>query len=250
MENLNEEQGLDILGFLLFLKKKIILVCVVAVLCAIGGYFGTEVFMTPEYTASTRIYVLSRQNEDKVLSSDYQISNFLVRDCTELITGRNVTEKVVSELGLKISAGAVSGMIQVTSPEETRIIQINVTDTDPQRAADIANSVRKIASEQIKEIMDADAVNLIYEATTPKGPSGPNSTKNMILAAFLGLAAVVCLLGVIFVLDDTIRTEEDVEKYLGLGTLGVIPMTSALSSTQEKPAAKKRGSQRSNAKKK
>lgn len=238
MENHNEEQGLDLLGLLRYLKKKVVLIGVVAAIFAVIGLLGTAIFIAPEYTASTRIYVLNRQNENNVVSSDYQISNYMISDYTVLITGRNVTKEVISELDLDLSMKELSEMIQVTSPDDTRILQISVTDTDPQRAADIANSVRKIASAQIKDIMDVDAVNLVYTAETPSSPSGPSLMKNTLIVMLLGVAAVVGVLAVIFILDDAIHTEEDVQRYLGLGTLGVIPISTELSSGQDKPAPK------------
>lgn len=243
MENQNEEQGLDLLGLLLYLKKKVVLIGVVAAVFAVIGFLGTAIFIAPEYTASTRIYVLNKQNEDKVVTSDYQIANYMISDYTVLITGRNVTKEVISTLDLDLNTKELSEMIQVTAPDNTRILQISVTDTDPQRAADIANSVREVASKQIKEIMDVDAVNLVYTAETPGKPSGPSLLKNTLIVMLLGLAATVGVLAVIYVLDDAIHTEEDVEKYLGLGTLGVIPVSTELSNGQDKPAAKGKFSQ-------
>lgn len=238
MENQNEEQGLDLLGLLLYLKKKVVLIGIVAAVFAVIGLLGTAIFIAPEYTASTRIYVLNKQNEDKVVTSDYQIANYMISDYTVLITGRNVTKEVISTLELDLTTKELSEMIQVTAPDNTRILQISVTDTDPQRAADIANSVRQIASEQIKDIMDVDAVNLVYTAETPSKPSGPSLIKNTLIVMILGVAAVVGVLAVIFVLDDAIHTEEDVQRYLGLGTLGVIPVSTELSAGQDKPAPK------------
>ena len=238
MEYQNEEQGLDLLGLALYLKKKVMLIGIVAAVCAVLGMLGTALFIAPKYTASTRIYVLNRQNEDKVVTSDYQIANYMISDYTVLITGRNVTKEVISELDLDLTTKELSEMIEVSAPDETRILQISVTDTDPQRAADIANSVREIASKQIKEIMEVDAVNLVYTAETPGKPSGPSLIKNTLIVMLLGVAAVVGVLSVIFIMDDTIHTEEDVERYLGLGTLGVIPVSAELSSGQEKPAVK------------
>ena len=81
---------------------------------------------------------------------------------------------------------------------------------------------------QIKEIMDVDAVNVVYAAEVPSGPSSPSVMKNTMIAAILGLVAVVGVYVVIFLLDDTIRTEEDVERYLGLSTVGVIPLSNEL----------------------
>jgi capsular polysaccharide biosynthesis protein len=82
------------------------------------------------------------------------------------------------------------------------------------------------------DIMNVDAVNLVYEADVPSAPSGPSAKKNTVLAAIIGFVAVVGIYVVTFLLDDTIRTEEDVEKHLGLPTLGVIPVSDDFVATQ------------------
>lgn len=239
MEHQSDELEIDLLDLFLYLKKKWVIICAVFVVCAIAGFLFSSLFIPSEYTASTRIYVLNRQNENNVVTSDYQIANYMISDYTVLITGRNVTSQVISTLGLNMGHAELSEMIEVTSPDNTRVLQISVTDTDAKRAATLANSVREIASAQIKEIMDVDAVNLVYVAETPQEPSGPSVMKYTVLAAALGLVAVVGVYVVIYLLDDTIRTEEDVEKYLGLGTLGVIPVSNEFDAMQGKGGAKK-----------
>lgn len=238
MEHQNEELEIDLLELFLYLKKRILIICAVVIACAAFGFLFTKLFIPYKYTASTRIYVLNRQNESNVVSSDYTISNYMINDYTVLITGRNVTKEVVSQLDLDMSYSDLSGKIEVSSPDNTRILQISVTDTDPQRAASIVNCVREVAMRQIKDIMNVDAVNLVYEAEVPTSPSGPSVKKNTLLAAIMGFVAVIGVFVVIFLLDDTIRTEEDVEKYLGLGTLGVIPASEDFLTTQSKGSKK------------
>ena len=223
MDNRTEELEIDLLDLFLYLKKKIVMICAVVIACAACGFLFTKLCIPYTYTASTRIYVLNRQSETSVVSSDYTISNYMINDYTVLITGQNVTKEVVAQLDLGMTHQELSNKIEVTSPDNTRILQINVTDTDPKRAADIVNCVREVSMEQIMEIMNVDAVNLVYEADVPNKPSGPSVKKNTLLAAIIGFAAVVGVFVVIYLLDDTIRTEEDVEKHLGLATLGVIP---------------------------
>ncbi len=227
MEIENEEK-IDLVELLLYLKKKLGIVVVVFVLSAVIGFVYSHFFITPMYTASTRAYVLNRSNENTVVYSDLQLSSQLLNDYKVLITGQNVTKEVISDLGLNMTPGQLSGKINVTAPNDTRVLQISVTDENPQRAADIANVVREVASQQIKEIMDVDAVNLIYEAEVPGNPSSPNVKRNTMLAALVGFAVSVGIFTCIFFMDDTIRTEEDVERYLGLSTLGVIPISSKL----------------------
>lgn len=232
MDNRTEELEIDLLDLFLYLKKKIVIICAVVIACAACGFLFTKLFIPHTYTASTRIYVLNRQNENSVVSSDYTISNYMINDYTVLITGQNVTKEVVKQLSLDMTYSELAGKIKVSSPDNTRILQINVTDTDPQRAASIVNCVREVATEQIKAIMNVDAVNLVYEADVPAAPSGPSAKKNTLLAAIVGFVAVVGVFVVIYLLDDTIRTEEDVEKYLGLPTLGVLPVSSDFVTSQ------------------
>ena len=174
------------------------------------------------------MYVLSRSSENTISSADYSTANYMIKDYEVLITGENVTREVIDRLGLKMSVGELTEKISVTAIDSTRVLQIVVVDSNPQRAADIANCVREVASAQIKQIMAVDAVNLVYEAEVPQGKSGPSLSKNTMIGGILGVVLAVGILVVIYMLDDTIRTDEDVTRYLGLETLGVIPASKEL----------------------
>lgn len=247
MENQNEQE-IDLLDLLFFLKKKVLVILAAFLLCAGLGFFVTVFMMDTEYTANTRIYILNRTSETNVSYSDFQVSNQLLDDYVVLITGENVTKKVISQMGLDLTHGQLVDMISVTAPSDTRVIQISVTDTSAERAANIANTVREIASVQIKEIMAVDAVNLVYEAAVPQTKSGPSVSKNTLIGGLAGLVLAVGVYVVIYLLDDTLRTEEDVEKHLGLSVLGVIPVSTELEnmakSGQSKASASKSDAKR------
>ena len=227
MENQNEIE-IDLLELFHYLKKKIVILIAGCLISAVVGFLGTVLFIAPQYTAGTRVYVLNRSNETTVVSSDFSLSNYMINDYQVLITGQNVTKEVIKLLNLNMDHEELAEKISVTAPDDTRILQISVTDTSAQRAADIANTVRDVAVTQIKEIMDVDAVNVVYAAEVPTDPSSPSVMKNTAIAAILGLVAVIGVYVVIFLLDDTIRTEEDVGRYLGLSTVGVIPLSNEL----------------------
>ncbi|MGN1344541.1 MAG: hypothetical protein ACI4U3_08170, partial [Traorella sp.] len=106
---------------------------------------------------------------------------------------------------------------------DTRILQISAKDADPVKAMKIANKVREVAEKQIVEIMEVNAVKLVYEADIPTAPSSPNIKKNVIYAFIIGLGISLIGIVIMYILDDSIKTNEDVEKYLGLHTLGIIP---------------------------
>lgn len=231
---------INLLDLFYYLKKKILIIVASFLLFAVAGAVFTMVFIPKEYTAKTRIYVLNRSGEADLSSSDYNVADFIVRDYEVLITGENVTREVRDQLKLDMSISELTRKISVSSIEKTRVLQIVVVDTDPNRAAAIANCVREVSSTQIEKIMDVDAVNLIYAATVPTEKSGPNVTENTILAAIIGLVLSISVLTVIHLIDDTIRTDEDVSRYLGLSTLGIIPASGKLSKTSGTGAVRKK----------
>ena len=238
MENQNEME-IDLLELLHYLKKKIAIVLAVCLVSAVVGFVGTKLFIAPKYTAATRVYVLNRTNETTVDSADFSLANYMIKDYQVLITGQNVTKEVVKQLNLDMTHQELANMISVTAPDNTRVLQISVEDVSARRAADIANAVRDVAATQIKEIMDVEAVNVVYAADVPKEPSSPSVVKNTAIAAIFGLVAVIGVYTVIFLLDDTIRTEEDAERYLGLSTVGVIPLSTQLNAMSKYTGKKK-----------
>lgn len=223
MEQQEKQIEIDLMGLLSYLKKRIVILLAAVLLFAVLGLLYSALFTTPRYVAETRLYVLNRSSTTSVLGSDYQVSTYMLQDYQILITGKNVTKKVVEQLNLNMTPNALSSKISVTAPEETRVLQINVTDSDPELAAAIANKVCEVAIQELKRLTDADAVHQVYEAEVPLYSSGPGVKKIVLLTALVGLVFAVGVLTVLFVLDDTIRTEEDVEHYLGLSVLGVIP---------------------------
>ena len=239
MENQNELE-IDLVEVLLYLKKKLLVIILTTILFGAIGFGVSRFVIKPSYTASTRVYVVNKTNDASISNSDLQFSMQVLEDYKVLITGRNVTQEVISKLRLDIKPEELSKKISVTAPSNTRVLQISVTDNDPYLAAKIANSVRTVASKQIKDIMGVDAVNVVYEATAPEEKSSPSNSKNTILASLLGFMLSAGIYVVIFMLDDTIRTEEDVEHYLGLSTLGVIPVSNQLDSSANARSKKKK----------
>ena len=188
------------------------------------GYAVSRFVLTEQYESTTRIYVLNRQNDDTLTYTDVQLGTQLTKDFREIIKSRYVLEQVIDICGLADSSGSLGSRVSVDTQTDTRIVTITVTDTDPARAQYIANELREAAAERIKSVMDIQAVNVVDEANLPTAPSAPSVTKwtaiGFLLGAFLCMAVVL----IQFLLDDTIKTSDDIEKYLGLSTLGMIPM--------------------------
>lgn len=223
MEQQEKQIEIDLVSLLKYCKKRIWISMAAVLVFAALGLLYSAMFVTPSYVAETRLYVLNRSSAIGVQGSDYQISTYMLQDYQVLITGKNVTKEVVKQMNLNMTPEALSSKISVSAPKETRVLQINVTDGDPQLAADIANKVCQVAIQELKRLTDADAVQQVYEAEVPVHSVSPGVKKVVVLAAICGLVVSFGIMTIMFVLDDTIRTEADVEQYLGLSVLGVIP---------------------------
>ena len=226
MDNQNEIE-IDLMGLLLRLKKKIWIIILVTAIFALGGFVSAKLFYTPMYKAVTQVYVF-QANANGMDSNNLTVATQVRRDCAVIIQGESVAREAIEQLGLQTTPKTLMSRIQVTSDENTRILNIQYTGADAQQAALIVNTVREVAAKQIYELMDMDVLRTVYEATVPETASNTNVKRTVVTAAMIGLALSVAVLVVIFLMDDTIRTEDDVQNYLGLSTLAVIPVSDDL----------------------
>lgn len=243
----NDEIEIDLREVFILLISRMWLIVLVGMLTAVIGFALSAFLIAPTYESTSKIYILNKQQENTVTYSDVQLGTQLTKDYAELITSRLVLEKVIEELQLE---DVYEGMdykemlekVEVTTPTDTRILSITVTDTDPVMAMNIANSVREAAAVHIKNVMDIEAVNVVETANLPMEKAGPSITKWTLIGGCLGAFLVIAVLLVIFFLDDTIKNSDDVEKYLGLSTLALIPLdtqTTIAKNVKKKPAKKK-----------
>jgi capsular polysaccharide biosynthesis protein len=202
---------------------------------------ATILFVTPQYESTTKMYVLNKQDSSTLTSSDLQSSLSLTKDYAVLIKSRTVTESVITQLNLDMTSKELLSKISVSSETDTRVLTITVTDEDPYEACQIANAVRDVAANHIKNVMDIDAVNVVETANIPQEKSSPSLAKNGILGGALGLFLAIAIVLIVYLSNDTVKTQEDVEKYLGLSVLGTIPLTDmAKASSKSKKQKNKR----------
>ena len=221
------EIEIDLWTLLAALWDKLFIIILSALTGAIIFYLFTTLFITPTYDSTTKIYVLNKQNSDNssITYSDLQSSAQLTKDYMELVTTRPMLEKVISSLGLeKMTYNDLKEKINVSTATDGRIIYIKVTDENPKQAKDIADEIRSAVSAQIVDVMDVEAVSVVEEANLPDEPARPNKLRNMILGALLGFIIAFMVVVVRAVMDDRVKTEEDVEYYLHMSVLGTIPL--------------------------
>lgn len=219
-----DEIEIDLREICLLLFSKLWLIILTAVFTGAAA-FGISMFLIqPTYDSTTKIYILNKQEENTVTYSDVQLGTQLTKDYAQLITSRLVLEKVIEELQLKdMDYEGMLRKVSVETPTDTRILSITVSDADPVLAMQIANSIRESAAQHIKNVMDIEAVNVAETANLPTQKASPSVMKWVAGGSVAGAFLVVAILLLVYFLDDTIKTSDDVEKYLGLSTLALIP---------------------------
>ena len=225
----DDEVTIDLMELFSALWAKKTIIILSAVFMALVAFVGTKMFVTPKYTSVTKLFVMAK-NDDTSASATYtdlQTGSMLTKDYMELVKSRPVLEKTISKLKLDVEPEELAEMITTETPTDTRIMSISVTDDDPKEAKQIADTLRKAVSVQITEIMNADSVNTVEEGNLPTSPSSPNVKKNMMLGALLGLVISMGFIVLISILDDTVKTPDDVEKYLGLTSIPIQEGSSA-----------------------
>lgn len=234
-----QEAELDLISLLLHLRKKLWLIIAVTVVAALIGYVGSKMLTTPFYTATTQVYVY-QQDLEGIDYSNLTVASQLRRDCAIIIKSESVTREVVELLDLPINPKALGKAIRIDTEENTRILKISYTDVDPERATLIVNTVREVAARRTAEVMQIDVLRTLFEASLPQAETTTNIRKSTMIAGGVGFVGIVSLLIIFFLLDDTIRTEDDVQAYLGLSTLAIIPLSDDLQVNRSKrnPVAK------------
>ena len=235
MNNLMEADELEIdLREIFFEIKKWL--WLIAAVCIFGGAvaFGiTKFVMTPIFTAENSMLVLTKETTLSSLA-DLQMGSQLTGDYTVLTTSRPVLETVIENLELDMEYQDLKKLISISNPNDTRILVISVEHPSPQMALDIVREVANEASEYIGDTMEVVPPKIIDEGVLPTKKTSPSTAKNTLIGILLGgiLSAGIIVLRV--VLDDTIKSEEDIEKHLGLSTLSAVPDRKDFISTGKK----------------
>ncbi len=233
----NYEDEIDLLELWYVLKRKAVLIFAIAILGAglFGGY--TKLLIQPTYTAQSTLYVFD-QSTNLSTYNDLQMGTQLANDFTVLATSRPVVEKMIEALNLHTDYETVVKSISAENESGTRLINISVDNRDPQLAAQIANGMAEALVERVMEIMETSRAYVAVPATAPTKPSAPHLIRNVAIGAFLGAMIVAGSLTVRFIRDDTLKTAEDIEKFLDTATLAEIPLSYSKKELHKKNKAK------------
>lgn len=214
---------IDLLELLMAIKEKILVILATALLFAGAAGVYSFFIADPVYQSTSKLYIQAQDSSTTSLS-DLQMGSTLAYDCVELIQSRSISEEVIENLGLNVEVKELQNSLSVSNPSDTRIINITIEGTDPQQITEISNEFASVSRARISEVMKTDKPQIWEKAVVPDKHIKPAKTKNVILGFLLGGVVSAACVVVKFLLNDTINSQEEIERYLDLNLLAVVPM--------------------------
>ena len=223
------EEEIELRQYWEMLKKRWIIVLVLPIIAALTSGVVSFFIIKPVYQASTTLIVGKKASEagqaavqmldNSVLQANLQ----LAKTYATIAQSRTVEQSVINHLDLTMSVAELDKLITINPVKTTEILEIQVMNTNPELATDIANSMAAEFSKAVIEIKKVDSVSIVDTAVVPNNPVKPNKMLNILIAYVVGLMAAFGLVFLLEYLDNTIKTSSDVESVLGIPVLGVIP---------------------------
>lgn len=221
--------------FEMFWNKRAQIILIILIFIVIGIIYSVG-FVTPMYSSSTTLVLVgtgsnntdtnqTTTSTDGITTTDITINSKLVATYSELVKSKNILGQVISNLGINIDEEALRKNIQVTAVEDTELIEITVSNENPEYAAKIANETANVFKEKIaEEIYKINNVYIVDQATVANTPSNVNYLKNIVIFAFIGAVVAAMYVLILNMLDTTVKTQEDIEASIKLPVLASIPI--------------------------
>lgn len=222
LENQDELQ-IDLVEIVHVMLHRLWIIVLCAAVGALSTGIYTKVLVTPQYSTAATIYILSNNASVSGVNLNLSLSEQLTADFMLLAKSRPVVEQVIDEMGVDMTYGQLAGSVRVENPSGSHMMRVIATNPNPELAKDIANTMADVVSTRIAEVMNTDKPNIMEEAVVPGRQSSPNLRKNVMVGGLVGAGLAVGVILLLYLLDDTIKTEDDVKKYLGVNTLAAFP---------------------------
>ncbi len=221
----SKEIEIDLRDLFEYLLQHWLPIVIVMILGAAIAFAYTMFLLTPKYTASSSIYVVSATANSALDLTDLNMGTSLTNDYKKLVTSRTMLENVLNDTGEEMTVRQLKSMLSVNNETGTRILEFSVTSVDPVQAMRLANSCAAQAILFLPEVMGVkdNIPSLIDGAILPTEPSNVSFTKNVAIGLLIGLVIVAGILIIRYMLNDTLSSAEDVEKFLGIMPMAVVP---------------------------
>lgn len=218
-------EEINITEVIKFFKKRLVYIILTALIFLVGGVLYTVYFQTPKYQSQTTLLLL-KANEDinnTYTQNDVLMNQNLVTTYSEIIKSKKVLNKVITKLNLTMTFTDLNEMIEVTSQKNSILIAITVTSPDKYESMAIANTVSTVFAEEIQNLLNMQNVGIVDQAVLAEEAYNVSPAKQLVLATAIGVLLSVSVLFVIYYFDNTVKTDEQIEKQIELPVIGIIP---------------------------
>lgn len=222
-ENIDGEVEIDLLELMAYYRERIVWIILGFLTGAVIAGLITYYLITPDYTATSKMYMVSSSSQSVIDLTDLNIGQSLSKDYVELLKTRPIVESVIEEQGLDYDYTQLVSMLSMSTISDTRIIAIRATSKDPEEAMTIANALAEKGVKELPKLMETPQPHIAEYAIIPVNPSSPSFSRNTMIGALIGMILVLGIFTIRFMLDDTFKTAEDIEREFGVIPLTVIP---------------------------
>ena len=219
---IEQEEQIDIKELLYVIKKRILLVLLLPILCAVVAGVISFFVLKPAYQANVSI-IISKDPGSILTQSDVMMYQSLIKTYTEIAKSAVVAERAVSYGDVQGSAESLQSSLSVSSQSDTQVLKMSVISGEPADAVIKVEALAKAFLEEARRLLPSGTVEIMDHAKTPRNPIKPNKKLNVMAAFAIGLICAIVLAIILEHMNDTIKSEEDVERYLGVPIIGVIP---------------------------
>lgn len=233
-----DEVEIDLKEIMSLIAQRGMVIILVALCVGIFLYTNTKSKVSTVYTSTTKMYILSKNNLENTVNGDSQFVTSVLQDYKALVTSKEILEEVDRKLNLGRGYEALASQITLDIPADSRVAKISVTDTNPILAMKITNTVRDVMSQYLQYTMNIKLFDVIEEATIGAPQTQDKAKRNAVLGGFLSACLIIGIIVVRYLINDSIKTPEEIESKLGLCVLASIPLTEKKVSQKERKTSK------------
>jgi capsular polysaccharide biosynthesis protein len=218
-------EELELRQYWRIIRKRMTLMLAIPIIAAIVSAAVSFFVLSPKYEASTTLLINQKANDNPALEYQAVMANqAMVTTYSTIIKSATIESSVTQDLKLPYTPAQLGNMVTVSSPDQSQVIEVDVTAGSQMLATKIANAFGSVFQQRAQTLMDVQNVQIVDKAvvTPDAAPVKPNKKLNVAIAMILGLMVSIGLAFLLEYLDNRIRTEEDVQRFLDLPVLGVI----------------------------
>lgn len=204
------------------------------ILAIVVAFVYSTVFITPKYNSTAKVIIIGQKAYSSLSEMELSSSTLLTKDFTEIINDKLILSEVAERLDNKYTASQIKGFITIRNPQDTRVIEITALTPDAKDSKKIVDTVCEVAQEKIVDLMGLDRITIISKGDVAKNSSAPNIVENILMSIVIGGIIGFAIITYIYVTSTKINSPEDIDKYVGISLLAVIPYNNKLANKNSK----------------